>query len=238
MVSVLSRSFVSLFSSFWCGVFCTVLMGQSAASGGQGGTGLGSISLLVTERDYFRVQSRELKVRLEALGADFSEASGSALEQKLFRAVSDLRLAMDQAALFKGALLQLAEAAGFYRSVSTVSNSDASGAIEGALRNASSALGAAPAAPAGPGSVPVVPPSLTGAQVVSINEELSCAVINVGSSNGVVRGMPFRVVRDGVPVCDVRVHDVRERLSAALIEFVREGRSVARAGDRVSFLAQ
>jgi hypothetical protein len=235
MVSVLSRSFVSLFSSFWCGVFCTVLMGQSAASGGQGGTGLGSISLLVTERDYFRVQSRELKVRLEALGADFSEASGSALEQKLFRAVSDLRLAMDQAALFKGALLQLAEAAGFYRSVSTVSNSDASGAIEGALRNASSALGAAPA---GPGSVPVVPPSLTGAQVVSINEELSCAVINVGTSNGVVRGMPFRVMRDGVAVCDVRVHDVRERLSAALIEFVREGRSVARAGDRVSFLAQ
>jgi hypothetical protein len=50
--------------------------------------------------------------------------------------------------------------------------------------------------------------------------------------------MPFRVMRDGATVCDVRVHDVRERLSAALIEFVPDSRSVARAGDKVSFLAQ
>jgi hypothetical protein len=210
-------------------------VGQGAASGVEGGAGLGPISLLVTERDYFRDQASELKVRLEALGADFSEASGSALEQKLFRAVSDLRLARDEAALFKGALFQLAEAAGFYRSVSTVSNFDASGAIEGALRNAASALGGAPA---GLGSAPTVSPSLMGAQVVSVNGELSCAVINLGSSSGVVRGMPFRVMRDGAAVCDVRVHDVRERLSAALIEFTRDGRSVARAGDRVSFLAE
>jgi hypothetical protein len=209
-------------------------MGQGVVSGGEGGAGLGPISLLVTERDYFRDQATELKVRLEALGVDFSEASGSSLEQKLFRAVSDLRLARHEAALFKGALFQLAEAAGFYRSVSTVSNFDASGAIEGALRNASSALGAAPA---GLGSAPAVT-SLVGAQVVSINEELSCAVINAGSSSGVVRGMPFRVMRDGATVCDVRVHDVRERLSAALIEFVPDSRSVARAGDKVSFLAQ
>jgi hypothetical protein len=235
MASLVSSSFLCLFSSFWCGLFCTGLMGQGVASGGGRGTDLGPISLLVTERDYFRDQARELKVRLEALGADFSEASGSSLEQKLFRAVSDLRLARDEAALFKGALFQLAEAAGFYRSVSTVSNFDASGAIEGALRNASSALGAAPA---GLGSVPPVSPSFMGAQVVSINEELSCAVINVGSSSGVVRGMPFRVMRDGSAVCDVRVHDVREGLSAALIEFTRDGRSVARAGDKVSFLAQ
>lgn len=209
-------------------------MGQGVVSGGEGAVGLGPISLLVTERDYFRDQARELKVRLEALGVDFSEASGSSLEQKLFRAVSDLRLARDEAALFKGALFQLAEAAGFYRSVSTVSNFDASGAIEGALRSASSALGAAPA---GLGSAPTVT-SLMGAQVVSINDELSCAVINVGSSSGVVRGMPFRVMRDGAAVCDVRVHDVRERLSAALVEFVPDSRSVARAGDKVSFLAQ
>ena len=235
MASLFSRSFVSLFSSVWCGLFCTGFVGQGAASGVEGGAGLGPISLVVTERDYFRDQASQLKARLEALGADFSEASGSALEQKLFRAVSDLRLARDEAALFKGALFQLAEAAGFYRSVSTVSNFDASGAIEGALRNAASALGGAPA---GLGSASAVSPSLMGAQVVSINGELSCAVINVGSSSGVVRGMPFRVMRDGAAVCDVRVHDVRERLSAALIEFTRDGRSVARAGDRVSFLAE
>jgi hypothetical protein len=193
------------------------------------------VALLVAERDFFRDQAKELKLRLEAVGVDLSPGNGSGLENKLFRAVSDLRLLSADNGELKSALLQLFESASFYRSVSTASNPAASGAFEGALRCASSSLGLSKTAET---SAPAVLPSLISAQVVSINESLSCAVINVGASHGVVRGMPFRVVRDGESVCEIRVQDVRERLSAALIEVNRDQRFVARAGDSVAFLAQ
>jgi hypothetical protein len=198
-------------------------------------SGVADVALLVAERDFFRDQAKELKLRLEAVGVDLSPGNGSGLENKLFRAVSDLRLLSADNGDLKSALLQLFEAASFYRSVSTASNPTASAAFEGALRSASSSLGLSKTAET---SAPAVLPSLISAQVVSINESLSCAVINVGASHGVVRGMPFRVVRNGESVCEIRVQDVRERLSAALIEVNRDQRFVARAGDSVAFLAQ
>ncbi len=202
---------------------------QAAASAG------GGVALLVAERDLFRDQVRELKLRLEAIGVDLSPESATGLEQKLFKAVSDLRIVAGENRALKASLLHLLEACSFYRSVSTASNPGASSAFEAAQRSASSSLGLSKAAET---SVAAVLPSLMSAQVVSINESLSCAVINVGASQGVVRGMPFRVLRNGESVCEIRVQDVRERLSAALIEFNRDQRFVARAGDSVAFLAQ
>lgn len=192
-------------------------------------------ALILTERDFFRDQAKELKLRLEALGADFSMGNGAGLEQKLFKAVSDLRLVSIEKERCTESLLQLVEATNYFRSVSTVRSPDASSALEGALRSASNSVGLPGASPV---STPLIEPSLINGRVVSVNQPLSCAVINVGSVHGVVRGMPFRVSRDGVSVCEVRVLDVRERLSGALIEAVGGSRLEAKTGDSVAFLAQ
>ena len=107
-------------------------------------------------------------------------------------------------------------------------------ALEARLRSVSEALGI-PGSDSGAGNSKsaAMPGSLTDGMVVSIKEELSLVVANVGSRQGVRVGMPFKVVRDDHIIGTVRVVDVREKICGAVIQSLDSEKNKIKVGDRL-----
>ncbi|MEX1009725.1 MAG: hypothetical protein WEC72_00125 [Chthoniobacterales bacterium] len=76
-------------------------------------------------------------------------------------------------------------------------------------------------------------PTLTDAAVVEVKPEFALVVANIGRNAGVKVGMPFQVWRGNRRVGDVRVIDVRDRLSGAVIQNLVSEEDSIRTGDRL-----
>jgi len=76
-------------------------------------------------------------------------------------------------------------------------------------------------------------PSLTDASVVEVKPEFALVVANIGRNAGVKVGMPFQVWRDNRRVGDVRVIDVRDRISGAVIQNLVSEEDSIKTGDRL-----
>jgi hypothetical protein len=74
-------------------------------------------------------------------------------------------------------------------------------------------------------------PGLMDGSVISVKEEWSFVVGNVGESQGAKIGMPMRVMRGDRKVATVRVVDVRQKICGAVIE--DSGKEKIRVGDRL-----
>ncbi len=79
---------------------------------------------------------------------------------------------------------------------------------------------------------------LSNGQVISVKEEYSLIVANLGSQQGVKIGMPFQVVRGNHLVARARVVDVRERISGAVIEEYSSNTEKVKVGDGMRVDAQ
>lgn len=107
---------------------------------------------------------------------------------------------------------------------------EARAALEGELRAADRLLGAGKAdAP----EAQVAGPTLTDASVVEVKPEFALVVANIGRDAGAKIGMPFQVWRDNRRVGDVRVIDVRDRLSGAVIQNLVSEEDTIKVGDRL-----
>jgi hypothetical protein len=58
-------------------------------------------------------------------------------------------------------------------------------------------------------------------------------VSNLGAQQGVKIGMPLRVVQDGKTVATLRVVDVREKISGAVIQELDSEKVKIKVGDRL-----
>jgi hypothetical protein len=76
-------------------------------------------------------------------------------------------------------------------------------------------------------------PNLMDGKVLSVKEEWSLVVGNVGAEQGVKIGMPLRVVRGGKTIATLRVVDVREKISGAVIQELDSEKIRIRVGDRL-----
>ena len=76
-------------------------------------------------------------------------------------------------------------------------------------------------------------PDLMNGQVISIKEEWSLVVSNLGARQGLKLGMPLRVVRAGNTIATLRVVDVREKISGAVVQELDSERVKIRVGDRL-----
>ncbi len=192
-----------------------------------------SIAVANSEAEVFRRQTGELKLRLEALGVEAAGGSTGKLEQRLLKAVSDLRLAEEARKRLSDSLLGLSEAVLRFLTVAETKDSDARLALESQMRQATASLtGEA----SGVSSDAVA--SLTDAKVISTKEELSLVVADIGSRHGVKVGMPLQVTRGKQVIGTVRVIDVRERISGAIVQNLISGREKIRVGDRMKVEAQ
>lgn len=180
------------------------------------------------EAEEFKRKCADLVQRMEALGID--AANETKLQQRLLKAVSDLRIVQTEKDKLSDQLVRLSEA--ILRFVKTASSVDADArmAVEAETRNASDLMGL-PSSHAP--SVQAVQATLTDAAVISIKEELALVVANVGKKQGVKVGMPFKVIRGDGEIGLVRVVDVRDGISGAVIQSLDSDKNKIKVGDRL-----
>ena len=179
-----------------------------------------SLVIANSEGEVFKREASDLKLRLEALGLDAASPDKSLLEQRLLKAVSDLKVVQDQRDKLSEQLIRINEAILRYTKNASSIDGDARMALEAEIRSSQQLLGltGAEAQPT-PNADPAG--TLTDARVISVKEELGPLVVaNLGRLQGVKLGMPFQVWHEGKKIGIVRVVDVRENISGAVFQTI------------------
>ena len=187
-------------------------------------------SLVVSnaEAELFRRKYSELQLRMDALGVESISKDRAKLEQRLLKAVRDLQLLQKENEAAREQLLKLTETVLRFVKSAQGSDPEARMEVEAQLRATNQLLTAKDAkAPNDEG------PDLMDGKVISVKEEWSLVVGNLGAQQGVKLGMPLRVVRAGKTIAILRVVDVREKISGAVIQELDSEKVKIKVGDRL-----
>ncbi len=189
-----------------------------------------SLIVAQSESEVFRRQTAELKLRIEALGLDSADGSSAKLQERLLQIASNYRLSEEERKKLSTAMSGMLDAIGRYLKASQSKDAEARLALETQIRSASESLGQSR-----PGVVEAAPvaATLTDGMIISIKDELSLVVTNIGSKQGVKVGMPFQVLRGDQLIGTVRVIDAREKIAGAVIQNLISERNTIKVGDRV-----
>ena len=178
------------------------------------------------EAELFRRKFSDLQRRMEALGLDSASEDRAKLEQRLLKAVSDLQLLQKERDGYRDQMARLTEAVLHLLQTSEGADPQARAEVEAQLRSTNAMFGATPGER---GAVA----SLMDGSVISVKDEWSLVVGNLGASHGVKLGMPMRVMRDDKLIATLRVVDVREKISGAVIQEMGSGKEKIKVGDRL-----
>ena len=178
------------------------------------------------EAEVFRRKFSDLELRMEALGLASASKDRAKLEQRLLAAVSDLRLAQKERDELRDQLLGLNEALLRYLQTSQGGDAQARMDVETQLRKTNELVGRSTSA-----NAQEPQPSLMDGSVLSVKDDWSFVVANIGQQQGVKIGMPLRVMRGEQKIATLRVVDVRQRICGAVIE--DSGKEKIKVGDRL-----
>ncbi len=178
------------------------------------------------EASQFRDSYRRLRLQMEALGIAVLDENDAGLQQRLLKALGDLRLAESEKDALVQALFGLSEAVIRFAG-GTISADDQATEELGRQLQATEAVLAAGMLSAGNAGG-----GLHHAQVVSLKEDLGLVVLNVGSRHGVRAGMPFRLYRRDKPIGTAMIVDVRDYISGAVYRDAVDADEQVRVGDR------
>jgi len=178
------------------------------------------------EAEVFRRKFSDLGLRMEALGLASASKDRAKLEQRLLAAVSDLRLAQKERNDLRDQLLGLNEALLRYLKTSQGGDAQARMDVETQLRKTNELVGRSTSA-----NAQEPQPSLMDGSVLSVKDQWSFVVANIGEQQGVKIGMPLRVMRGEQKIATLRVVDVRQRICGAVIE--DSGKEKIKVGDRL-----
>jgi DNA-binding cell septation regulator SpoVG len=184
------------------------------------------------DAEELRRKYSDLELRMEALGLASANKDRAKLEQRLLAAVSDLQFAQKERDEYRDQMLRLNEAVLCY--LKTSQGGDAKGRmdVEAQLRSINTLITKSTNAPDLP------EPSLMDGSVISVKEEWSFVVGNLGGKQGVKIGMPMRVMRDDRKIATLRVVDVRQKICGAVIQEMDSRKEQIRVGDRLQVDAQ
>ena len=164
---------------------------------------------------------------MEALGLASADEDRAKLEQRLLNAVSDLKLFEKEREQYRDQMLRLSESV--LRFLKTAESSDAKARmdLEAQMRSINDLI-----AKSG-GDAAEEQPSLMDGSVISVKEEWSLVVGNIGEQQGVKLGMPLRVMRNDKVIATLRVVDVRQKICGAVIQEMGSGKEKIKVGDRL-----
>lgn len=169
-----------------------------------------TLAIARTESDLFRKQWTEARLLLELAGMTGGRTSAAAMiHRQLAESVRMLYLAEADRDRLATQLGRLAQAVEMQQGV------------EGELARTRQLLAEQQAAvaaptPSGSGEADGKSSSLASARVVDVNRALHVAVLDVGRDHGARVGMPFEVIRNGRVVAELRVVEVRRKISGAM----------------------
>ena len=180
------------------------------------------------EAELFRRKYSDLELRMEALGLESVNKDRAKIEQRLLTAVSDLQLAHKDRDEFRDQMLRLNESMLRYLKTSQGGDARARMDMETQLRRTNELATRASRTPP-----PSAQPSLMDGSVISVKDEWSFVVGNIGEKQGVKIGMPMRVMRGDKKIATLRVVDVRQRICGAVIQEMDSGKEKIKVGDRL-----
>jgi hypothetical protein len=178
------------------------------------------------EAELFRRKYSDLELRMEALGLPSASKDRAKLEQRLLAAVSDLQLAQKERNEFRDQMLRLNESMLRYLKSSQGGDAQARMDVETQLRKTSEIATRSTTSPKS------AQPSLMDGGVISVKDEWSFVVGDIGETQGVKIGMPLRVMRGEKKVATLRVVDVRQKICGAVIQEM-DSKEKVRVGDRL-----
>jgi hypothetical protein len=182
-----------------------------------------SLAVANGETEVFRRKADSLNERIEALGLSSSKGD-DALRTRLLAAVRDLRLLQQENDETKERLTALTESVMTLLKTSEGIDAKARLRVEENLRSANAFIGRTTK---GQGN----PAGLTGGRVIDVKPDLALVVSDLGSRQGVKTGMPFQVWRGNKQVASVRVVDVRDAVSGAIVQATAAPSESVRTGD-------
>jgi hypothetical protein len=184
------------------------------------------------EAELFRRKYSDLQLQMEALGLASANKDRAKLEQRLLAAVSDLQLAQKERDQYRDEMLRLDEAVLCYLKTSHGGDAKARMELETQLRSIDKLVTKSASAP------DLAEPSLMDGSVISVKDEWSFVVGNLGEKQGVKIGMPMRVMRDDRRIATLRVVDVRQKICGAVIQEMDSKKERIKVGDRLQVDAQ
>jgi hypothetical protein len=183
-----------------------------------------SLAASNVEAEVFRRKYSDLHLRMEALGLEAANKDRAKIEQRLLSAVSDLRFVQKEREQYRDQALRLSEAILHLLKTSTGGDAQARMEVEAQLRSTNELIAKAENAPAEVAT-------LMDGSVISVKEEWSLVVGNLGEKQGMKMGMPLRVMRGHKGIATLRVVDVRQRICGAVIQEM--GSEKIKVGDRL-----
>jgi len=184
------------------------------------------------EGELFRPKYSDLELQMEALGLASANKDRAKLEQRLLAAVSDLQLAQKERDEYRDQMLRLDEALLCYLKTSQSTDAKARMDVETQLRSVDQLVTKSTNAP------DLEQPSLMNGSVISVKDEWSFVVGNVGEKQGVKIGMPMRAMRGDKRIATLRVIDVRQRICGAVVQEMDSKKDRIKVGDGLQVDAQ
>jgi cell shape-determining protein MreC len=174
-----------------------------------------SLAVARTESEMFQKLWAEAEVRAQSLGASLTEPAVAAQQRQLVEALRALYLAEAERQRLIEQLRRLTSA--------VESNRNVAGEIEVTRK----LLASMASLPAGSDSTAG---TINAARVLDVNPKLRLVVLDIGAQQGARVGMPLQVWRGDREIGRVRIVEVRQRVSGAMIENV-ENKVTMQAGD-------
>jgi len=178
------------------------------------------------QAEVFRRKYSDLELRVEALGLESADKDRAKLEQRLLSAVSDLQLLQKERGQYRDQALRLSEAILHLLKTSTGGDAQARMEVETQLRSLNNLIEKAE-------NPPAETATLMDGSVISVKDEWSLVVGNIGEKQGVKMGMPMRVMRGDRLIATLRVVDVRQRICGAVIQKMDSEKEKIKVGDRL-----
>ena len=142
--------------------------------------------------------------------------------------MSDLQLAQKERDEYRDQMLRLNEAMLRYLKTSQGGDAQARMDVEAQLRGTNELATRSTSPPA-----QSTQPSLMDGSVISVKDEWSFVVGNIGEKQGVKIGMPMRVMRGDKKIATLRVVDVRQKICGAVIQEMDSQKEKIKVGDRL-----
>lgn len=188
-----------------------------------------SLRVANAEAEDFRKAYADMRLQMEALGLETVTDGRKGLEDRLVKAMGDIRVIEADKAEVSDALIALADAAMRFKESAVGANEAAAAGLDLAIEEADAALGVGLAE-----LEPRKSGTMHDCKVVSVKKEFGVVVLNVGREAGVRVGMPFALRRVDRPIGKAIVVDARDHICAALIQDLLIDKDSPQVGDKAA----
>lgn len=177
------------------------------------------------EVEVFRRKSFELNARIESFGTDSAD-------ERVIKLLNELRIAVAEKSKSRDALVSLTEVATRCSLQIVGVDSQTEVELRAVIQEAEGVLGLPLKSEGTSAAVQAV---VGDSLIVSIKEDVGLIVLNVGLHHGARLGMPFEVLRNSNVIGTIRIVDVRDKISGALIQNLSKNET-AKVGDHLRMI--